>query len=107
MFHTNCLKDWFENIQITKDLTCPLCNTVITDTSETPNDDLECESNEVSVSMEFDTPGQKLQQNQDLFTNYVALISGVEMYRSKDTERADSDECITSNRYDDTFKSNI
>ena len=75
MFHIACMKSWFENIRITRDLACPLCNTVITDTSEAMNNENEHEPDEVSASIELETPGQKLQQNQNMLTNYVALIS--------------------------------
>ena len=101
MFHNACLKSWFENIRITRDLTCPLCNTVITDTSQIPNDEKDQESNEVSASIVLETPEHQLQQHQNQITNNVALITCVESDLFKNTARADSDECIVSNPYEE------
>ena len=52
MFHHACLKKWFDNIRVTNNLSCPVCKTEITDTSETPDNDLEHGSNDVSESIE-------------------------------------------------------
>ena len=103
MFHIACMKSWFENIRITRDLTCPLCNTVITDTSEAMNNEIENEHepDEVSASIELETPDQKLQQNQNMLTNYVTLISCVDNYLSKDTARADSEDRFNLNPYEE------
>ena len=78
VFHFDCLKSWFDNVRISRDLTCPICNTVITDTSEVPKNDYECKSDEVSESAEFETPNQILLKYQDQLTNYVALMSRVD-----------------------------
>ena len=78
VFHLNCLKSWFENIRITRDLTCPICNTVITDTSEAPKNDFEYKSGEVSESAEFETPNQILQKYPNQLINQVALMSRVD-----------------------------
>ena len=99
MFHVECIKNWFDNVQVTRDLTCPHCNAVITDSSEAPKTDFEHESDEVSASLGLDTPVQKLQQNQNMRTNNIALISYVENYLSKDTVRVDSDEHVNANPY--------
>ena len=101
MFHHACLKSWFDNVRLSRDLTCPHCNTIITDTSEAQNNNQEHESNEVSASMEYNTPNQKLHQNQNQHTNTnnVALISCVENGIYKDTARANSDECIAPDLY--------
>ena len=99
MFHISCLKKWFDNVQINRDLTCPHCNTIITDTSQTQNNDLEHESNEVSASIEFDTLDQKLQKNQNVLTNCIASKLNMENCIYKETARAESDECISPNFY--------
>ena len=77
-FHFDCLKSWFENVRINKDLTCPICNTVITDTSEVPKTDFECKSEEVSASAEFDTYNQIVQNRQNQLTNYAGVVSRVD-----------------------------
>ena len=28
MFHNNCIKEWYANIKVEEDLTCPLCKTI-------------------------------------------------------------------------------
>ena len=99
MFHISCLKKWFDNVLLSRDLTCPHCNTIITDTSQTQNNDLENESNEVIASIEFDTPGQKLQKNQNVLTNCIVSKLNMENCNYKETARAESDECISPNFY--------
>ena len=71
VFHATCIKGWFENIRFNKDLTWPICNTVITDSSETHKNDLKYEPEEVSASLEFGTPDQKLHKNQNVLANYI------------------------------------
>ena len=99
VFHHACLKSWFENVQIRRDLTCPHWNTTITDTSETPSNGSVHEYDEVSASIEFNSPAQMLHQN--VLKNYVALISRIENDRLRDTARVDSEECFAANLYED------
>ena len=90
VFHHACLKQWFNNVRVTRDLSCPVCNTIITDISEYTNNDLEHESNEVNASIQFITPSQIMH------TNNVTWISCTENNLIQATSRTSKDKCITS-----------
>ena len=101
IFHYFCYKIWFFNIPINRDLPCPICNTAITDTSKIPNNDSEYKSDEISASIEYNTPGHMLDQNQNMLTNYVNFIWTLENNISKSSARVTSQECLASDHYED------
>ena len=92
------MQSWFENIRCNRDLTCPHCNTAITDTSEVPSYDLDNRSDEISASIEIDIPTQMVQKYQNQLADYVALISNMENQGSKETPRVGSNH-IASNQH--------
>ena len=100
VFHFVCLHKWFKNIRLSKDLTCPHCNAVITDTSKPIEESVESDSAEiVDTSEVLNIPDKNLFENQ--LANYVGLISSLENQVSKTNGRETNDGCIIASQYED------
>ena len=100
VFHFVCLREWFKNITISRDLTCPHCNTVITDTSRPAQNSVESDSAEVIETSEvLNIPDENSKDNQH--ANYVGLISSSVNQASRIDGRETRDDCIIANQYED------